>query len=389
MKVNVLPGTRFHSVPLIQALSEVGSEVRVYSSSPKKNFRISQPFTYRFIPQWNVILERLLPISFSGFELSQNQSYDSLCSFLMRDCDVLHGWAGLSLESGRKTKKAGGKYILERSCPHILFQEKLIEQESEKLQVPYLPKPAWWIERSLQEYEEADYILAPSDYTKRTLIEKGLPASKVKRIPLDYQLKAKLSPQRSSSKEFVVGTVMGNPLRKGLVYLLEAWDQLKLPAAKLLIKMDSRLLDFFPVLQELIQRNPSVTIHDFYPDLSVFYHQCDLFILPSIDDGFGLVINEALAHGIPTIATSHVGAVENYPDQKFLKSLPPQNSQAIAETLEYFFENRQELEYLRMEIEGYLKVAPQARSYFSGIRDLYQTLSFAKPSGFESSKIPT
>jgi glycosyltransferase involved in cell wall biosynthesis len=283
----------------------------------------------------------------------------------------------------------GGTYILERSCPHILFQEKLIEEESAKLQVPYLPKPAWWIERSLQEYEEADFILAPSDYTKRTLVEKGLSESKVKRIPLDYRLSTTSRTQRAPSGEFVVGTVMGNPLRKGLIYLLEAWEQLKLPAAKLLIKMDSKLLDPFPVLKKVIQRNSSISLQGFYPDLKEFYQQCDLFILPSIDDGFGLVVNEAVGHGIPTIATSHVGAVENYRDQKFVKSLPPQNSSAIAETLEYFFENRQELEYLKREMENYLKAPPKPTSYFSGIRDLYQTLSFAKPRGFESSKIPT
>jgi len=392
LKVNVLPGTRFHSAPLIQGLSEWGFDVRVYSSSPKRNFHVSEPFSYRFIPLWNVIFERLLPFSLSRFELKQNQLYDSTCSFFMRDCDVLHGWAGLSLLSGMKTKKAGGNYILERSCPHVLFQEKLIEEESEKNQVLYHPKPDWWIERSLNEYEMADFIVTPSDYTRRTLIKKGLLESKVKKIPLDYEIVSRARKNPNPSKEFVVGTVMGNPLRKGLIYLLEAWDELKLPEAKLLIKMDPKLLSSFPLLEEYIQRNSSISVHGYYPSLGDFYQQCDLFVLPSIDDGFGLVITEAIAHGIPSITTSHVGASENFTDQEFIKVVSPRNSEVIAHWIEHFYKNREELGYLKKEIEKYLKSQTEQQkqgSYFLGIQELYQTLSLAKPSVLEPSQIPT
>jgi len=404
LKVNVLPGTRFHSIPLIQGLSELGFDVRVYSSSPRRNFQVLKPFSYRFIPLWNVILERLVPLSFSQYELKQNKQYDSTCRFFMRDCEVLHGWAGLSLQSGIKTKKLGGKYILERSCPHILFQEKLIKEESEKNQVLYHPKPQWWIERSLKEYEIADFIVTPSDYTRRTLLEKGLPASKVKKIPLDYKplSKAGKNPVTSKdfisakhffgAKDFVVGTVMGNPLRKGLIYLLEAWDHLKLPSAKLLIKMDPSLLTSFPLIKERVQKNPSISVHGYYPNLSDFYQQCDLFILPSIDDGFGLVITEAIAHGLPTITTSHVGASENFTGQEFVKVVPPRNSEAIAQGVEHFYKNREELGYLKRDIEKYHQSQTEQQkqaSYFLGIQELYQTLSLAKPSVLEPSQIPT
>ena len=48
----------------------------------------------------------------------------------------------------------------------------------------------------------------------------------------------------------------------------------------------------------------------FYKDVEDFYMKCDLFCLPSVDDGFGLAALEAMASGVPVIVTENVGASE-------------------------------------------------------------------------------
>ena len=73
MKVNVLPGTRFHSTQLIDKLYELQCDVKVYSSSPKKNFRTTASFSYQFVPQIAVILERMFKTDLAPLELGQNK----------------------------------------------------------------------------------------------------------------------------------------------------------------------------------------------------------------------------------------------------------------------------------------------------------------------------
>jgi glycosyltransferase involved in cell wall biosynthesis len=46
------------------------------------------------------------------------------------------------------------------------------------------------------------------------------------------------------------------------------------------------------------------------PDISAFYAECDVCILPSVDDGFGMVLFESLANGVASITTHNTGASE-------------------------------------------------------------------------------
>ncbi len=46
------------------------------------------------------------------------------------------------------------------------------------------------------------------------------------------------------------------------------------------------------------------------PNITEFYQRCDLFVLPSMDDGFGMALFEAMANGVPAIATRNCGASE-------------------------------------------------------------------------------
>ena len=45
--------------------------------------------------------------------------FDKIVSLVMRRCDVLYGFAGASLFSGQKILSQGGRYLLDRACPHI------------------------------------------------------------------------------------------------------------------------------------------------------------------------------------------------------------------------------------------------------------------------------
>ena len=69
---------------------------------------------------------------------------------------------------------------------------------------------------------------------------------------------------------FIVGVVGGQPLRKGYLYLLQAWKELAFPNAQLRIRT-SNDYERYPLLKKLVEEQPSVSIIPYIPDINKFY----------------------------------------------------------------------------------------------------------------------
>jgi glycosyltransferase involved in cell wall biosynthesis len=226
--------------------------------------------------------------------------------------------------------RRGARFVLDRACPHVDFQQQIVEQESAALGIPWRPQPAWFRDRQLAEYAEAERILAPSDYTRATFPETM--RSKIIKAPLFGRcaFPARTHPERH--REFTVGAVGGEPVRKGYLYLLNAWEQLALPNARLLIRTDADFTQF-PALRERLARLSNVEFVRYVPDLNDFYQRCDVFVLPSVDDGFGMALFEAMANEVACIATTHCGSSELLTPGRDGIVIPPRNSELLAEAL--------------------------------------------------------
>jgi glycosyltransferase involved in cell wall biosynthesis len=224
----------------------------------------------------------------------------------MGRADLYIGWASEALYAARHTKKRGGAFVLDRACPHRDFQESLVARESERLGVAYRPQPQWFRDRQLEEYELADAILVPSEYTARSFPQPQ--RHKLIKAPLLGRCADPKEIRNGQNATFTVGVLGGSPIRKGYLYLLKAWQKLALPGAKLLLRAGN--LSQFPVLRELLRTTPNVEFVSYVPDISDFYQQCDVFVLPSVDDGFGMALIEAMLNGRACITTSNTGASE-------------------------------------------------------------------------------
>jgi glycosyltransferase involved in cell wall biosynthesis len=158
-----------------------------------------------------------------------------------------------------------------------------------------------------QEAKMAEHWLVASSFTKQTLVETGIPGERITVIPygIDLQRFAPRKSMRSRSKALqllFVGTI---GQRKGIKYLIEALDLL--PKGSVELTVCGRAVDgleLFGKSKTKIRIHPSISAQG----LLEAYQSSDVFVLPSVAEGFGQVLLEAMASGLPIISTTRTGA---------------------------------------------------------------------------------
>ncbi len=291
------------------AFARRGCDVSIYTATPRSRLRNFDPrVRNRWIPApvaiFSAITHTRTPQLLDELDAVL---FDCWTASFLGEANLLLGAASSSLASGKAAQRQGATFVLDRACPDIRVQQQMMVEEARKAGGAFRTSSQWFLERQVEEYETADFILSPSDYSRRSYPEH----LRKKAVLAPLYGRSKTSPRvpRPAGSKFVLGVVGGHPLRKGYLYLLQAWKDLALPNAELRIRASDEIHSY-PVLHQLLSELPSVTMLGYVPDMSGFYAGCDAFILPSVDDGFGMALFEAMANGVPSIATRNCGASE-------------------------------------------------------------------------------
>lgn len=353
MRIAFSTGRPAHAVLPANLLAQRGEQVTIFTAAYRARFpHLAPEVQLCWAPQFVPTLHFLTGVQLARpLQRADTVLYDRLVAMRIastRDSfDIFWAWASGALASGRAARRHGARLVLDRACPHVDAQQGLIRMECERLGVRYQPEPAWFRARQLAEYEEANIILVPSAYSRATfptaLQSKTLVAPLFGRVPRPQvaassnatSVRSKDAPSGASAP-FTFGTVGGQPARKGFLYLLQAWKQLQLPNARLLLRTDAPL-DRSPVLLGLLRTLPNVEVVRYVEDMSDFYQRCDAFVFPTIDDGFGMALLEAMAHGLPAITTTHCGAAELFAPEKDLIIVPAQDADQLAAAMQRIY----------------------------------------------------
>jgi glycosyltransferase involved in cell wall biosynthesis len=154
-------------------------------------------------------------------------------------------------------------------------------------------------------WARADHVVCASSFTKRSLVDEGADPAIISVIPYGVDMPPEAVDDHPAGGEGLGAIFVGSGLqRKGLHHLLAAWQRAGLPRGSRLTVV-SRTLD--PALIPLLRRTEGV---EHLPgvsrdQLSRLYRQSDLFVMPSLVEGFGQVYLEALAHGVPVLGTEN------------------------------------------------------------------------------------
>jgi len=182
-----------------------------------------------------------------------------------------------------------------------------------------------------------------SRFTAQTLIDRGVPEAQVHVIPygVDHLTFARRPVPRRETRAFTVVFVGSLSQRKGITYLLDAVRSLQSREVRLLLCgrgiIDTHLLARYSDIEAELHIGSSQA------DLIRFMQSADLLVLPSLAEGFGHVILEAMSCGLPVVATPHTCAPDVIEDGKHGFIVPVRDSCAIAERLEWCLQNREEL----------------------------------------------
>lgn len=190
--------------------------------------------------------------------------------------------------------------------------------------------------RKDEELKLANHIIVASQFTAQTLEDAPFPLAPISVIPYGcppVTTAAKTADSKQPLKVLYVGSLSQ---RKGLSYLLEAIEALGKSVELTLIGKrvaDCKPLDAALQKYNWIESLPHQQILD-----AMQTH--DVFVFPSLFEGFGLVITEALSQGMPIIATSHTCAPDIIEHGKEGFIVPIRDADAIASKLERLANDR-------------------------------------------------
>jgi len=216
---------------------------------------------------------------------------------------LAHLYAGTFSDSVAKLKSFGAKVTYTAAAHDINESRKAHLELGISYDYPHLTDPDLW-RRYVGGYLGADVVVCPSTLSANVMRSFG--AKRVEVIPHGcYLPEGKLE----FPTQFVVGYLGSLGADKGVRYLLEAWKNLAYKDAILVLGgSDSQT----PWADYLIRTYGGGTIVQlgWVKDVSDFYNGISLYVQPSVSEGFGIEVLEAMAYGRNVLCSTGAGACD-------------------------------------------------------------------------------
>lgn len=300
MKILFATSTAFHLRHLARELLALGHQVEFHSYLPKwKTRRYGLPDSAcvshfsRLLPWSALALLRGGGAARARIRETLFAKVDQAIARRLGDGDVFIGLSAVAVESARAARAKGQLVLIERGLTHILTQKAVAQVAGGRV-----PSDLY-VERELASSTCADVVIVLSQHAAASFHDHGFPPDKLETVPLGVDttlFHPAAGPPPLPVKAVFVG---GWSRRKGCDLfepLLEAIPELELVHVGLQDGLD------FP-------QNPRFTSLGYRTpeQLAELLRQHHLFLFPSRDDGFGMVLAEALASGLRVVSSTASG----------------------------------------------------------------------------------
>jgi glycosyltransferase involved in cell wall biosynthesis len=343
---------RFHAFDLMRELLRNGEDVRMYTNYPAvmlRKFGVD-PARVRTNVSHGVATRCLQKIDFALKNRCEQWIHQSFARWAGREikqagCDVVHGFSGVCEEIFESVGSPPMKTLV-RGSAHIETQAELLAEEECRAKV-VLEKPSVWMRaREAREYQMADFIFVLSEFARQSFVHRGISSAKICLLPLGSELR-RFSARPEAVEERLKRVRSGNKLRvlnvgtfsyrKGAIDLVAIAQKCAEIADFRFVGAVSR--EAAPLRkrsESLIQFCSKVPQFD----LPAHYEWADLFVFPTIEDGYAVVLAQAQAAGLPILTTANCAGPELVTNGHSGWILPIRDAGAFTEKLRELHRNR-------------------------------------------------
>lgn len=307
-----------------------------------------------------------------------NAQFDRwIAAHLPKFGNLVFGYEGATMFAFRRGKQLGLPCVLYQ--PNIAVEKAVTLLEEEARLFPSLAKTLrgnWYpddeIEKRQEERNLADAIMCASTFTKQSLVEVGVDPRKIHVEPYGVD-QTMFAPSKEKFSRFSVIWASSYTHTKGMGYLLEALAREPVPGLELVLAGYPHGIDAVALYEDRIRvrRLGHITRQE----LGGVMGRCHAHVFPTLMEGFGRNIIEAMASGLPVITTPHCAGPDLIEDGVTGFIVPIRDVEAICEKLAWVYDHPQEAiemgERARERVSN-LTQADYRRRFAERVHDVWQ-----------------
>lgn len=257
-------------------------------------------------------------------------------------CDLIMGVAGQTNLGFKAAKAKGARAWLYCLNNYLPFMQEQIQQEMRMLsEATVASMNPMMLQRFLGECKQADLIVVLSEVAKQTFVQAGFAPEKVA-VLTPFVDTVRFHPVPKLDQVFRVLYVGTIEPRKGVPYLINAFADANIPNSELLIVGGTSTRALRILMENALSKHANIK-QEFWDfscaDPTAVFGKCSVLVLPSVEDGFGLVALEAMACGLPVIVTSQCGAADVVAQGVNGFVVPPRDVESLGNKLIFLAEN--------------------------------------------------
>lgn len=343
MKVALSTVGKFHTFDLARELHARGALAGIFTGYPQfklRNEGLPKPLIHSFPWVHGAYMafpwKHRLPRSVvRQWEHVNAVTFGAWVARTLPPCDLYVGLSGSTLPAGKAAHRRGASYVCDRGSAHIRVQDQLLREEHALWGVKYSGIDTRNLSREEAEYAEADCITVPSGFVLRSFLGQGVPADKLRLLSYGVNLSRFQPVATPAEGRFDVLFVGGMSLRKGVQYLVQAYNKLDHPAKSLtFVGAPSQELIALLAARGLWPADARVLGHMPQTELKGLMSRSHVMVLPSIEEGLAMVQAQSMACACPVIASRNTGAEDLFSDGQEGFIVAVREVDALAERLQ-------------------------------------------------------
>lgn len=295
--------------------------------------------------------------------------------FFLKKADVFHCRSGAGQGGAiTKAKRLGMKVLVDHSALHPAKSEQNLKDDYARWgqEIAIAPNKGVW-KNVLKDCRDADIIMVNANHIRDSFVEFGFPSEKLRVVYLgvreDFQ---SLKRNYNADGTFKVLFTGAFTLLKGAEYILES--------LRILVGRDVPvhydIVGSVDIPQELRDKYEDfpITYHGAVPqdELKAFLSDADIYLFPSLADGCAQSGMEALAAGLPVVATYQSGLPIT--DGETGCIVPMKEAQAIADKVTWLVMNEAARERLGRNASEMMRSKYTWPQYAENVKGLYEEL---------------